>query len=97
MPQNCMISQRRFLLDQIHFQGFRSMPSTDSKPRRPLIPGFPKNGRHVAGTAGRHGPERMVGIHRIRWSAWPGLRMLVQDLVEQLLLRCLLMKKREFC
>jgi hypothetical protein len=76
MPHNYMISQRRFLFDQIRFQGFRCMPSTDSKPRRPLIPVFPKNGRHATGTSGRHGPEQVVGIHRICWSAWPGLRKL---------------------
>ncbi len=73
MPQNCKISQRRFLFDQIRSQGFWSMPSIDSNPRRPLIPVFPKNGRHAAGTGGRHSPEQMDGIHRIRWSAWPGL------------------------
>jgi len=73
MPQNCKISQRRFLFDQIRSQGFRSMPSIDSNPSRPLIPVFPKNGRHAARTGGRHDPEQVVGIHRIRWSAWPGL------------------------
>ena len=74
MPQNRKISQRRSLLDQKRSLGFRSMPSTESESRRPPIPVSRKSGRHAIGTGGRHGPERVVGIRRIRWSAWPGLR-----------------------
>ena len=57
MPQNCKISQRRLLLDQKRAQGFRSMSSTESRPRRPLIPVSPK---------------KRTPCHWNRWSAWPG-------------------------
>jgi hypothetical protein len=49
------------------------MPSTDSEPRRPPIPALRKNWTPWPGTAGRHALERVDGIHRNRWSAWPGL------------------------
>ena len=73
MPQNDMISQRRFLFDQIRFQGFRSMPSTDSKPRRPLIPMSQKKWTPYrrncwsawSGTVGRHPSDSLVGMARI--------------------------------
>jgi hypothetical protein len=53
----------------------------DSGACRPLIPiqgdhrfqCSGRTGRHVSRTGGRHGPERVVGIHRNPWSAWPGL------------------------
>jgi len=57
MPQNRKISQRRLLLDQKRAQGFRSMPSTESRPRRPLIP---------------VSPEKWTPCHWNRWSPWPG-------------------------
>ncbi len=31
------------------------------------------------GIGGRHVPESVVGMHRNRWSAWPGLRTCAQD------------------
>ena len=73
MPQLCKVSQRRFLWDQF------ILP--DSGACRPLIPNQGdhrfrcpgKTGRHAVGTGGRHGSERVDGIHRNRWSAWPGL------------------------
>ena len=69
MPQLGKVSQRRFLWDQF-------IP-LDSGACRPLIPNqgdhrfrYPrKPGRHPVGTAGRHGPERVDGIHRNPWSA----------------------------
>jgi len=54
---------------------FRSMASTQSSAWRPPIPASRKNGRHATGTRGRHGPERVDGIHRNHRSAWPGLRI----------------------
>ena len=49
------------------------MPSADSKSWRPPIPEFPKNRTPCVGTTGRHRSEQVDGIHRNRWSAWPGL------------------------
>jgi len=73
MPQQSQVSQRRFLLDQSCLPGFRSMPSTDSKPRRPPIPVPRKNWTPChrndwsawLGTGGRHPSESMVGMARI--------------------------------
>ena len=58
MPQNCKISQRRFLFDQIRSQGFRSMPSTDS--------GLPEKMDAMP-------PEQVVGIARNGWTASIGI------------------------
>ena len=73
MPQNCKISQRRLLLAQKRGRRFRSMPSTESRPRRPLNPVSPKkwtpccrNGWSAwPGTSGRHPSESPVGMARI--------------------------------
>jgi hypothetical protein len=72
MPHLCKVSQRRSLWDQ-SCSIFWSMSSTDSEPRRPPIPVPRKNWTPCAGTAGRHASEWVDGIHRNRWSAWPGL------------------------
>jgi hypothetical protein len=57
MPQNCKISQRRLLLDQLCTPGFRSMPPTESKRCRPPIPISRK---------------KWTPCRRNWWSAWPG-------------------------
>jgi hypothetical protein len=70
MPQNCKISQRRLLLDQLCTPGFRSMPPTESKRCRPPIPISRKKWTPCRrnwwsarpGTGGRHPSESMVGM-----------------------------------
>jgi hypothetical protein len=66
MPQNAKISQRRLLSDQVCAPGFRSMPSTDSKPCRPPIPVFPQKVDAMPS-------EQVVGMARNGWSASIGI------------------------
>ena len=73
MPQLYSVSQRRFFRGQSCLPRFRSMPSTDSKPRRPAIPAPRKNWTPCVGMSGRHGSEQVDGFRRNRRSTWPGL------------------------